>query len=277
MTDISIDGIVDLERYSLGEPSDPRAEALIEEAAERFRTDGVCLFPGFLKPGAVEAMAREAEVLSPEAFRCDDHHNVYLEADDDAFPEEHPRRRRQDTRLDVLGCDQLSANGALWTLFLWDGLSDFLRRVLGLDRLFRFKDPVGAITVNVMHDADGHGWHYDEAQFTVSVMLQAPLRGGEFEYVPGLRGEGFDDYDGLEHVLAGDRSKVSTVPITPGALMLFGGRHLLHRVSDVGGGRTRHVATFSYRDRPGMTNSPEVRMLFFGRREAAKRSTGWIS
>ena len=95
-----------------------------------------------------------------------------------------------------------------------------------------------------------------------------PLRGGEFEFVAGLRGPGFDDYDGLERVLAGARSKVSTVPITPGALMLFGGRHLLHRVCRVGGGRTRHVATFSYRDRPGMTNSPEVRMLFYGRREA---------
>ena len=274
MTELSIDGIVDPERYPIGEPSDPRTEALIEEAAERFRTDGVCLFPEFLKPGAVEAMAREVEMLSPEAFRCDDRHNAYLEADDGAFPEGHPRRQLQHTRLDVLGCDQLSAAGALWTLFRWDGLSDFLRRILGLDRLFRFEDPVGAITVNVMRDGDGHGWHYDEAQFTVSVMLQASLRGGEFEYVPGLRGESFDDYDGLKRVLAGDRSKVSTIPITPGALMLFSGRHLLHRVSNVGGSRTRHIVTFSYRDRPGMMNSPEVRMLFFGRRGAVKRSTG---
>lgn len=273
MTGLSIDGIVDFERYPLGEPSDPRAEALATSAAERFRTDGVCFFPGFLKSDAVEAMAREAEILAPEAYRCDDRHNVYLEADDGAFPEGHPRRQRQHTRLDVLGCDQLSAEGALWTLFRWDGLGNFLRCVLGLNRLFRFEDPVSAITVNVMHDGDGHGWHYDEAQFTVSVMLQAPLRGGEFEYVPGLRGESFDDYGGLERVLADDRSKVSAVPITPGSLMLFGGRHLLHRVSNVGGGRTRHVATFSYRDLPGMTNSPEVRMLFFGRREAVKRST----
>ncbi len=263
MTGYILGDIVDLERY----PLDPPPETLVDEAAERFRTDGVCLFPGFLTPAAVKSMTGEAEALAPAAFRCNDRHNAYLEPGDDAFPCDHPRRRLESTTLDVLGCDQLSCDGALWSLFSQDAFLDFLRRVLGLRRLFRFEDPVGAVTVNVMNEGDGHGWHYDEAQFTVSVMLQASLAGGEFEYVRGLRGLDCDDYDGLGRVLAGDRSAVAAVPITPGALMLFGGRHLLHRVSRVAGARRRHVATFCYRDRPGMANSPEVRMLFYGRRE----------
>ncbi|MBC6440054.1 MAG: 2OG-Fe(II) oxygenase [Rhodospirillales bacterium] len=122
-----------------------------------------------------------------------------------------------------------------------------------------------------MNDGDSHGWHYDEAQFTVSVMLQAPDGGGRYEYVSGLRGEDFDDYDGLSRVLDGDRSRVEAVPITPGTLMLFGGRHLLHRVSPVEGQTTRYIATLCYRDRPGMANSPEVRALFYGRTEPLKR------
>ena len=64
-------------------------------------------------------MAMEAESLSAQAFRCDDSHNAYLEAGDGSFPRGHPRRQRQSTRLDVLGCDQLSGDGALWTLFRW--------------------------------------------------------------------------------------------------------------------------------------------------------------
>ena len=255
--------LVDLERYPLTE----RGDTVIDDAALRFRRNGVCLLPGFLKPGSIDAMAAEVEALQGEAFRCDDHHNAYLESDDETLPRDHPRRQLQHTRLDVLGYDQLSDGSALVRLFHFDGLRDFLGRILGITPLHRFADPVGAITVNTMSKGDCHGWHYDEAQFTVSVMLQAPLAGGEFEYVPGLRTTDHDDDEGLGRVLAGNRSHVTTVPITPGALMLFGGRHLLHRVRRVGGSRRRHIATLCYRDRPNMMNSPDVRMLFYGRRE----------
>ncbi len=78
-------------------------------------------------------------------------------------------------------------------------------------------------------------------------MLQAPL-GGEFEHVPGLRTADHDDDESLGRVLAG----LTTIPITPGVLMLFGGRR-------------RHIATLCYRDRPDMMNSQDVRLLFCGR------------
>ena len=268
MSEKAIGDIIDLQRYPLtGDKS-----AIVKEAAERYRRNGVCLLPGFLTTGGVSAMSAEVEALQGEAFRCDDHHNAYLASDDGSLPEDHPRRQRQHTRLNVLGYDQLSPAGALVRLFHFDGLNDFLGRILGIMPLHRFADPVGAITVNTMHEGDGHGWHYDEAQFTVSVMLQAPLAGGEYEYVSGLRSAGFDDIEGLGRVLAGERTGVTTVPITPGALMLFAGQHLLHRVCPVGGHRMRHVATLSYRDRPGMMNSPDVRMLFYGRREPRPRA-----
>ena len=31
---------------------------------------------------------------------------------------------------------------------------------------------------------DEHGWHFDGADAVVTLMLQAPLAGGQFEYVP---------------------------------------------------------------------------------------------
>ena len=82
------------------------------------------------------------------------------------------------TRLDVVGCDQLAYDGALWGLYGWDPLRDFIGAVLGYEDFHRFADPIGAMTINVMNEGDGHGWHYDEAMFTVSVMLQAPKRVG---------------------------------------------------------------------------------------------------
>jgi len=261
------ESLVNLDEYPIADPESPAFAALVKRIATRYASDGTCLLPGFLKPEAVALMASEATVAAGESFRCDGTHNVYLESDNADLPADHPRRRREATCLNVVGCDQLAANGALWTLYNWDPLRDFLGKVLGYDPFYRFADPIGALTINVMNAGDRHGWHYDEAMFTVSVMLQAPENGGCFEYVRDLRSENHDDYAGLDQVLDGKSDDVTTIPITPGALLLFGGHNLLHRVSNVIGDRTRYIATFCYRDRPGVTNSPEVRQLFYGRSE----------
>ena len=66
-------------------------------------------------------------------------------------------------------------------------------------------------------------------------------------------------------VLDGDRSRVRTLPFTAGALLIFGGRETLHRVSRVNGPRPRLVPVLTYAERPGLENSRAVRRLFRGR------------
>lgn len=262
-----ISQLVNLETYPIADPASLARKALVEEIGQIYLRDGVCLMPGFLTTTAVDMMAEEAARASGDAYRCDDTHNVYLEHDDNNLPLYHPRRQLQRTRLDVVGCDQLAREGALWSIYDWDPLCDFIGAVLGYNDFYRFADPIGAMTINVMNEGDAHGWHYDEAMFTVSVMLQAPEAGGQFEYVRGLRDSGDDNYERLGGVLTGAMTDTTTIPITPGALLLFGGRNLLHRVTGVEGARTRYIVTLCYRDRPGVTNSPAVRELFYGRSE----------
>ena len=123
------------------------------------------------------------------------------------------------------------------------------------------------MTVNVMNSGHSHGWHFDEALFTVSVMLQSATGGGEFEYLSGVKNEQRTNYTKLQDVLNGDNKGVRTIPIVPGSLLLFGGKHMLHRVTEVSGDATRLITTLCYRDKPGITNSPEVRQMFYGRKE----------
>ena len=267
MTVKAIDQLVNLKAYPIADRASPARQVLVEEMGRIYERDGVCLMSGFLTDAAVNMMAAEAENASADAYHCDETHNAYLELDDTSLPADHPRRQRQLTRLDVVGCDQLIPDSALWGLYGWDPLRDFIGAVLGYEDFHRFADPIGAMTINVMNEGDRHGWHYDEAMFTVSVMLQAPDAGGQFEFVRGLRDSGDDNYDRLDKVLAGTAKDTTTIPITPGALLLFGGRKLLHRVTGVEGSRTRYITTLCYRDRPGVTNSPAVRELFYGRRE----------
>ena len=53
--------------------------------------------------------------------------------------------------------------------------------------------------------------------------------------------------------------------MTPGTLMLFEGRHTLHRVSPIGGGRPRYVGLFGYDRKPGTCSSELLRLIRYGR------------
>jgi hypothetical protein len=66
-------------------------------------------------------------------------------------------------------------------------------------------------------------------------------------------------------VLAGDRSRVSSVPMTPGTLMLFEGRNSLHRVTRIEGDVPRHVALLAYDTVPGTDSSELLKLVRYGR------------
>ena len=117
-------------------------------------------------------------------------------------------------------------------------------------------------------DGGEHGWHFDESEFTVTLMLQAPETGGAFEYVPQIRGRA-DEKDIVGRVLDGDRNGVVELPFTAGTLLIFGGNQTLHRVTRVGGKRARLVPVLCYAEEPDLVNSESVRQLFWGRTGAA--------
>ena len=69
----------------------------------------------------------------------------------------------------------------------------------------------------------------------------------------------------VAHVLAGERDRVVTLPMTPGTLLVFAGRHSLHRVSPIGGVTPRLVALFGYDTEPGTMSSDLLKAVRYGR------------
>ena len=68
---------------------------LIEQGQAALQRDGLCLLPEFVAPAALRAMAAEAQSLVPAAHWRDQMNGVWrYDADEEAFPSEHPRRRR---------------------------------------------------------------------------------------------------------------------------------------------------------------------------------------
>ena len=256
--------MVDLARYPIADPGSTAGAAFRQACRERFLEDGLCVLPEFIRPEALEALAREAEGSTGDAWFCRNTHNVYLTTHDPGTPAGDVAGRQERTFVGSVPYDRIEEDSSLRRLYLWDPLKDFVGAVLGKERLYRFADPLGACSVNVFVDGGGHGWHFDESEFTVTLMLRPPESGGSFEYVPRIRGRE-DEKAIVGAVLDGDRGSVIELPFTAGTLLIFGGRQTLHRVTRVRGARPRLVPVLCYGERPGLENSEAVRKLFWGR------------
>jgi hypothetical protein len=257
--------LIDLARYPIADQTGPAGAALLTGCRAQLAETGVALLPGFLTAAATAAMAAEARALAPDAYFCDSTHNAYLEPDDGAFPPDHPRRRRLHTAVGSVAYDRLPAQSPLRRLYNWDPLVAFIGAVLGMPRLYRFADPLGALSINVFKPGGNHAWHFDETEYTTTIMLQEAEEGGFFDFVPHLRRPDGSETETVRGLLDGDERQVRRLPFTPGALSIFAGRVSLHRVSEIAGSGLRLVAVLAFNGRPDATNSDAVRQLFWGR------------
>ena len=257
-------GLVDLARYPIDRLDSAHGAAFAQACRTRFIEDGLCVLPELVRPEALALLADEANGCLGHAWFCKSTHNVYLDSNEADVPAGDVAGRQERTFVGSIPYDRIAEDSALRRLYLWDPLRDFVGAVLGKPRLHRFADPLGACSVNVFVDGGEHGWHFDESEFTVTLMLQAPESGGSFQYVPRIRGRE-DERAIVAAVLDGDRGRVLDLPFTAGTLLVFGGRQTLHRVTRVGGARPRLVPVLTYAERPGLTNSEAVRKLFWGR------------
>ena len=262
-----LESLIDTQKYPIVDRHSENYARLVKTKREEFADNGVCLFRDFLLPESTKKMCQEVHKIVGQAHECRETHNCFLGRVENQSSPDEIRSIAQTTSLGVIGFDQLTEDGSLVLLYQDDKIRNFLGDILGLSEFYRLADPIGAMTVNVMNSGHSHGWHFDEALFTVSVMLQSAKGGGEFEYLSGVKNGQRTNYKKLQDVLNGDKNDVRTVPIVPGSLLLFGGKHMLHRVTKVSGDATRLITTLCYRDKPGITNSPEVRQMFYGRKE----------
>ena len=264
MNDMALD-LINNEQYPLHRPESVEYSALVKRCRDDLAKQSACLLHGFTTEEATARMVTEADRIAHDAYSCRDTHNVYMEENDDRYPADHPRRRPQTTILDSIAFDQIRPADGLHRLYTWDPLLSFIADVLNKKHYYRMADPLAAVTVNVMHQGQNHGWHFDEAEVTTTLMLQAPEEGGAFEYAPNVRPEDRGSYEIVDRVLRGRYPDIRTLKVEPGTLILFVGYHSMHQVTRVKGKVTRYVAAFCYKDQPDVYNSPEVQTLFYGR------------
>ena len=263
--------LLDRDAYPVDDLRAPATRTLVESCKAQLAATGACELPGFLTPQATARMVRESDTLSPLAHHAAGPITIYLEPAHHDLPASHPRRHLGQSSLAAIAYDLFPRSHALRALYEWDPLMSFLSACLGRDSLYRYADPFGALNVAVMRDGDELDWHFDQTDFVVSIALRDADEGGDFEYAPYLRSASDERYADVQAVLEGDLARVRRVPMTPGTLLLFQGRHSMHRVTRIHGATSRLVALLAYDTEPGTVSSEFLRLARYGR--SASRSS----
>jgi hypothetical protein len=257
---MNLDQIVDMESYPL---SDAVFRASCHETLDR---EGALVLPGFMRPGAVEAVRREGEEKRPLAHFCRQEHSVYLTPPDPDYAPDHPRNRTVASSKGCITDDIVSAESPLRSLYDSDVFRGFLCEVLGEAALYAYGDPLSSINIHYAEPGQELGWHFDNSSFAVTLMIQEPEQGGAFEYIGAMRDAdaGEMNFDGVGQVLDGSMTP-RQLSMKAGALVLFRGRNAIHRVAPVEGARTRMLVVLAYNTQPGISLSEAARMTFYGR------------
>lgn len=262
---------VDLDRYPVHDLLDHRTVALADECRTALHATGVATIVDFIRPVTVSVVVADALRCAPDAHRQDVFGSPYLERPAEHWPPEHPRRAEGRSALTAIPYDDLAQDSPLRALYEWNGLLDFIAHILEVPALYRYDDDLGAVNVAMMRAGDELAWHFDQTDFVVSIALQSSESGGDFECVPMLRAPDDERYVDVAATIAGDRAdRTTTVPMTPGTLVFFAGRHSLHRVTVVGGETPRHVALLGYDTKPGTCSSDLLRRVRYGRTSARR-------
>lgn len=263
MTDVA--ALIDLTRYPLTEPGSPRLARQIDALRRDLQLTGAAEAPAFLSADGLAACVADALELAPRQYKSVGEGTAYLEEPATHWPHDHPRATRRRYSVGVVAYDQFPATSPIRALYEWPPVMAFVAAVLQRAPLHHYADPLGALNLAVMGDGDELQWHYDQTDFVVSVALRDADAGGDFEVAPKLRSDTDENYAAVARVLAGTSADVTRLPMTPGTLLIFAGRHSLHRVSPIAGVTERLVALLGYDTRPGTRSTPHLQRKRYGR------------
>jgi hypothetical protein len=259
------DDAVDLDRYPINDPASLAYRALVQACRDQLRSHGVAQLAGFLTPAAVSQMLALANQLAAGGWASDQAHTVYFEAADESAGPDHPRALLQQSAKKAIAYDQIPVGAPIRRLYESDDLTAFIAAVLGKPVLYRSADPLDALEIAVFSDGDELGWHFDNSEFSVTVMYQQAEAGGHFDYHPRLRDEHDENYPGVQKILHGSADGVLRLQSSPGTLAVFRGQHALHRVTPVSGPRPRINSVLTYGEHPDMKLTELTQKLFYGR------------
>ena len=258
--------IVDLENYPIHDLSSNKIQKLIEKCKDDLNQFSCSTIPKFILPKSIKIMNSELEEKIDKVFMSKKSINPYLNSKADlTLNKKHPKRTFLKRDNGYLNSDLFNKNSEMKFLYEQEELLKFVSACLGISPIYRWADPLACHAYNVMRPEGILPWHFDSCEFTLSLMIQKPEKGGIFEYCPNIREPGNENFDEVKKVLNGDRTRVKQLKLEPGDLQIFKGRFTLHRVTEVEGQKSRYMCIPAYVLDPWRVNTPEHSKAIYGK------------
>ncbi len=229
--------------------------------------NSILIMNNFLKEDCLNNLINEALQLEDQAFYCSQNHTVLLNKSDKSLDVNDPLNIEVVSDKGCVPHDLLSENSKLNILYNSDIFKKFLKGVLGLNNLYPYADNLSSINYNYYQKSQQLGWHFDNASFAITLMIQSSDIGGEFEYFSKGRDfhKNFIDKKYIKNIF--DKKIIpEKIDVDAGTLVLFYGRNYLHRVTPVQSNKPRILVTLNYNEEEGIMLSENARMTFFGRK-----------
>lgn len=263
--------VINLERYPIQDTDTAAFRDLVARLRAELDRQQYVVLADFIRP---EARVSAVEQVERVLHLANDNHsdrNCYLQREPDpSLPPDHPRNVFLPASTRMLAADLLPPDSPLKTIYYWQQMKEMVAGIVGVDVLYENEDPLQPVNALCYRNGDRSNWHFDSVNaFTMTLMLQAPERGGRFEMHPNTRTDDDQKYDRVKKVISGDSTGIVEVGRDEGALCIFRGCNSLHRVSPVEGDRLRIMGVFVYEDEPGIKGDPEVNETVYGRKTAA--------
>ena len=258
--------IVDLEKYPIQDLRSQKIKKLISKCKDELDQFSCSTIPNFILPQSLEVMNEELKNKIDKVYMSNKSINSYLYSKDDfSLPKNHPKRIFMERDNGYLNSDLFEKNSEMKFLYEQEELLKFISACLGVSPIYRWADPLACHAYNVMKPEGVLPWHFDSCEFTLSLMIQKPEKGGIFEYCPFIREPGNENFDEVKKVLDGDRTRVRQLKLEPGDLQIFKGRFTLHRVTKVEGNKPRYLCIPAYVLDPWRVNTPEHSEAIYGK------------
>jgi hypothetical protein len=266
--DIALD-LIDLARFPIHDLEQGEGARFLSSCQNDMESQGWCNFDGFIKPEALAALANESNEFLKSADTLTIKRNIYQGKVDASVPEGDARRKEYVHQAVQLADDQIPTESLIQLLYKSEILTEFVRRVQQKTQLHRCADEFQALNVVALLPESWHAWHYDTTECTVTLLLQAADKGGEFTFIPNSRTDENEDRETVDAFLAGDMSRAKTFSRGAGTFTLFRGGYSLHGVSKVEGNRPRVTAIMTYDEQPNRVISDDINVRIYGKRVEA--------
>ena len=230
------------------------------------KNNSVLQLDNFLLPKSLKQIQNEANSLQSKAYYCTQNHTVLLNKKNNDLNINDPCNIEVRSNKGCVPHDLISSKSDLAQLYNSSDFIQFLESVLGVNKIYPYKDTLSSINYNYYEKDQQLGWHFDNASFAITLMIQSSDSGGNFQYINKGRDieKNIIDKKLIKLVLA-NKYKGKEILVNPGTLILFYGRNYLHRVTPVKSKKNRILVTLNYNTEKGIKLSENARITFFGR------------